>query len=50
MLVAPGDGDATAMLVASHDRPRRVLFVSYSGVLGGAERVLLDAVTRSSGR
>ena len=23
-----------------------LLFVSYSGVLGGAERVLLDAVTR----
>ena len=27
-------------------RGRPVLFVSYSGVLGGAERVLLDCATR----
>src|SRR4051794_22902973 len=32
------------MLEAMTDRP--VLFVAYSGVLGGAERVLLDVVTR----
>src|SRR3954447_16589843 len=32
------------MLEAMTDRP--VLFVAYSGVLGGAERVLLDCATR----
>ncbi len=32
------------MLVAMTDRP--VLFASYSGLLGGAERVLLDCATR----
>src|SRR4051794_10986104 len=32
------------MLEAMTDRP--VLFVAYSGVLGGAERVLLDVATR----
>src|SRR3954452_4284129 len=43
MLDAPGDGGPD---VDCHAGRRMLLFVSYSGVLGGAERVLLDAVTR----
>src|ERR687887_848178 len=34
--------DATAAMAAGP-----VLFVSYSGVLGGAERILVDAATRA---
>jgi glycosyltransferase involved in cell wall biosynthesis len=43
MLVARGD-DARGE--SWQDARLMLLFVSYSGVLGGAERVLLDAVTR----
>src|SRR3954466_2757698 len=43
MLDAPGDDGVD---VDWHAGRPMLVFVSYSGVLGGAERVLLDAVTR----